>query len=200
MKRIIRLFSCIVCLLALFAGTIPAAPAETGNTAEQGTSDEKAELTYAQRLEKAREKYNENTIHIYRSGIGSKQKDKINICLYRSKSHKYYNARIVDSTQITDEAEMEAILETASRDKNFHMEIYGTMANLKAQWIAHNIAHSMATGSEESQKLVELMVGESISSIVGRSKDLDISPAEFTPAREKLLYSMIEIVYGLDHD
>ena len=196
MKRIIRLFSCIICLLALLA----AAPAETVSTAEAGITDEKTEMTYARRLEKAREKYNENTIHIYRSGIGSKQKDKINICLYRSKSHKYYNARIVDSTQITDEAEMEAILETASRDKNFHMEIYGTMANLKAQWIAHNIAHSMATGSEESQKLVELMVGESISSIVGRSKDLDISPAEFTPAREKMLYSMIEIVYGLDHD
>ena len=42
--------------------------------------------TWAERLEKAREKYNEKTVHCYVSGQGRAQKGKVNVRFYRAKN------------------------------------------------------------------------------------------------------------------
>ena len=191
MKTYLRILSCLAALLILLI----AAAVSYAETADENAA---VELTYAERLEQARQKYNEKTIHIYRSGIGNKKKGKLNVCMCWSKENQYYYPRILESIQITDEAEMEAILEFISNDKNFNKELFGTISNMKAQWIAHNLVHSMATGSEDSQKMIEMLVGDDIASIIGRSKELDLSTINSMSPRESLLYSIIEMVYQTD--
>lgn len=192
MKRCLRIFPCLIALLVLLGSAF----AETG--ASDGGEGETPAPSYAERLEEARLKYNEKTIHFYRSKIGRKQKGKLNVCLYLSDDKTFYIVKIHDSTQITDEAEMEAILETVTRDKNFRRDLFGSISNMKAQWIAHNLAYSMATGNEEARKLIEIMTGTDIADVIGRSKELDIvPPAAMTPA-ESILYDVIEMVYRLN--
>ena len=196
MKKTRRILSCLIALLLLFLqAAVPGdGAAETAGEAES----ESVELAYARRLEQARKKYNEETIHLFRSGIGRKIKGKLNVAMYRPEGQKYYNVCIYGSTQITDEAEMEAVLEVVMRDKNFNRKVYGPISNLKAQWIAHNIAYSMATGSDDSGKLIVAMMGEDISMIIARTTDLDLSTPEEMSVRESLLYSLIETVYQTD--
>ena len=194
MKKRMRILVCLIALMFLLNAGALVCYAETAGKTETETT----EPTYAERLEQARLKYNEKTIHIYRGGIGNKREGKINVRMCWDKEGKYYYPMIHDSIRITDEAEMEAILEFVSKDKNFNKELFGTISNMKAQWIAHNIVHSMATGSEESRKLIEMLVGEDISSIIGRAKELDLSPIGSMSPQESLLYSVIEMVYQTD--
>ena len=100
---------------------------------------------------------------------------------------------IYESLQVTDEAEMEAILELLAQNENYSEEVYGSISFMKAEWIAHNIAYAMATGSETEQNFAQAIAGESIARIVKRSKELDLSPISEMPGQERLLYEMIEL-------
>ena len=106
--------------------------------------------------------------------------------------------RIDESLQITDEAEIEAVLEVIMENKNYQEEIYGTVSFMKAQWVAHNLAHSMATGTEEQQQMIKMIVGESLSSIITSAKALDLSPIEEIDDRQMTMYEVIEFILSLN--
>ena len=155
--------------------------------------------TWEERLAEARLRYNADTVNIY-TGWRSSRSGKINVSFYRSQGRPQKYIVIYESLQVTDEAEMEAILEVVAANENYSEEIYGTMPFMKAEWIAHNIAYNMATGSDGEKKFAEFLAGENILSVVKRSKELDLSPLDYIPENEKLLYEMIELLYGLNKD
>ncbi len=149
-------------------------------------------LTWAERMELAREKYNRKTVHVYVQGQGSAWKGKINACYNREKGTKFINIRIRESLQITDEAEMEAVLEVVAQHKYYSVEEYGTISFMKAQWIAHNIAYNMANGSEQQQAMVAMIVGESLRNIISSAKVLDLTPLGNMTEEQRTMYEVVE--------
>ncbi len=159
---------------------------------------ETAEESREERMARAREKYNEKTVNIYMTGRGKRRKGMFNVCFYYATKTRELCISIPESLEITDEAEMEAVLELVMQNDNFSEEIFGSMAFMKAQWIAHNIAYSMAKGSSPQQKMVEAIVGESLSSIIASAKALDLNPRAGMTFRQVFLYEMVAAVYGLN--
>ena len=160
-------------------------------------ASEAESLTWEERLAEARLKYNDETVNIYGLGRGGFRWGKFNVRVYASRNSPYVYFNIMESLRITDEAEMEAVLEVITRSEYYHAEAHGTISYMKAQWIAHNLAYSMASGSDEQKTTVQFFYGEDISSIIKRSEELDINPYETTPDREKFLYEIIEEIYSL---
>ena len=185
-KTTLRLCALLAALLLVF--TALAAAAETAETAEP--SDE-----YAERLEQARLKYNPRTVNVYRKGWGYAQNNKINVCLYRSAGEQYYAINIRESLKITDEAEMEAILEVVTQFETYDEEIYGDIPFMKAQWITHNLAYELATGSEETRRMIAALTGESAKDIAKSAKELDLSPIADMDDREKALTEKIQALF-----
>ena len=173
---VVRVCLCLLAVLMMFSAAI----------------GEDAGLTWEERLAQAREKYNEDTVNIYVRGHGRDREGKINIHFYYSKKEKYYSINIRESLKITDEAEMEAILELITQHELYSPEEFGPISFMKAEWIAHNIAHSMATGDENQKQMIEKIVGKRIPSIVGSSKELDLSPYRGITEQQRTLYDLIE--------
>ena len=48
------------------------------------------------------------------------------------------------------------------------------------------------------RNLIEMMVGEDISTIIGRTTELDLSPPRDMTPKEKLLYDIVEVVFQTD--
>ena len=188
---VVRRFLCALAALLLIA----AAAAGSAETAE---TDESAGPSWEERLEAARLKYNAKTVNIYKRGKGAYRRWKINVCFYPSGNKPYVNINIRESLRITDEAEMHAILELITENENYNAEEYGTISFMKAQWIAHNLAHSMATGTDDQKRLIEAIAGESLSDILGSSKELDLSQYGNMTSRQQMLYEIIEFAYGLN--
>ena len=159
---------------------------------------ESVDSSWEARLEAAREKYNAETVNVYRRYHGRYRKGKINVCFYSSRKQHYANINIRESLQITDEAEMQAILEVVAQDPNYSEEGHGTIAFMKAQWIAHNLAHSMATGSDEQRALVTMITGEKLSKVISRAEELDLSPLESLSEQQIMLYELVSYAYGLN--
>ena len=152
-------------------------------------------LTWEERMARAREKYNRKTVNVYVAGHGKYRRGRINVRFYYSEKRPHMNINIRESLQITDEAEIEAVLEMIVKDKHYSVEEYGTVSFMKAEWIAHNLAHSMANGTEEQQLLIRMAVGESLTSIISSAKELDLSPLVNISDRQKMLYDVIELLY-----
>ena len=176
---------CLCMLLALFLPPVPAAGESAGSTWEE-------------RLDAARAKYNAKTVNVYRQYHGRYRSGMINVRLYNTRRQQYPTINILESLQITDEAEMQAILEVIAQNENYSEEVYGTIPFMKAQWITHNLAHSMATGTGEQQSLVTALTGESISKVVRHAKELDLSPLGAMTDQQIMVYEFVELVYGLD--
>ena len=183
-KTTLRLCALLAALLLVFTW----AAAETAETA--APDDE-----YAARLEEARLKYNPKTVNVYRKGWGYVQSNKINVCFYRSAGEQYYAINIRESLKITDEAEMEAILEVITQFETYDEEIYGDIAFMKAQWITHNLAYELATGSEETQRMIAALAGESAREVAKSAKELDLSPIADMDDREKALTEKIQALF-----
>ena len=147
---------------------------------------------WEERLKQAREKYNSKTVNVFVRRYGYNQRGKINICFYPSKDRSFMTIEIEDSLKISEEAEMQAILEVVAKNEHYSEEEYGTISFMKAQWITHNIAFSLATGSEEDRELIELLTGENVSKIVGHAKELDLSPLRTMTDKEIMLYRIVE--------
>lgn len=184
---VIRAALCVCCALAVLLSAA-AAPGEG--------------LSWEDRLEQAREKYNEKTVNVYVYGYGSRKKDCINVCFYRSHykdDMAYYkkdmNISIRESLKITDEAEMQAILEIVAKHELYSEEEYGSLSLLRAEWITHNLAYDMANGTDDQKALVKMVAGEKLSKIISRAKELDISTLRNTSEQEMNVYEFIEAVY-----
>ena len=183
----IRAALCVFCALVMLLASVPALG--------EG-------LSWEERLEQAREKYNEKNVNVYVYGHGNRKKDCINVCFYRSYYRgdmAYYkkdmNISIRASLKITDEAEMQAILEVMARHELFSEEEYGPLSLLRAEWIAHNLAYDMANGTDDQKALVKMVAGEKLSKIIGQAKELDISTLRNTTEQEMTVYEFIEAVY-----
>ena len=183
-----RITLCVCALLAVWLLVFTAAAAET-------TADTPRDA-YAERLEQARLKYNSKTVNIYRNGWGYVQDGKINVHFYKSRGEQYYTINIRESLKITDEAEMEAILELVAQNENYSEEVYGDIAFMKAQWITHNIAYELATGTEETQRLVAALAGEPAKSVAKRAKELDITALAMMSDRERNLCEKIMALFA----
>ena len=190
-KTTLRLCALLAALLLVF--TALAAAAETAETTEPNDG-------YAERLEQARLKYNSKTVNVYRMGWGYPQDGKINVRFYRSKGEKYYAINVRESLKITDEAEMEAILEVITQFETYDEEIYGDIAFMKAQWITHNLAYELATGSEETQRMIAALMGESAKSVARSAKELDLTPIPDMDEREKALTEKIQALFLLQDE
>ena len=171
----------VCCALAALALLFSSAAAETAPAREE-------------RLAAAREKYNEKTVHVYIRGQGRDRKGKINVCFYRA-GKKYIAVCIRESLQITDEAEMEAVLEVMAKHEYYSEEVYGSISFLKAQWIAHNLAYGMATGTEEQQALAGMIVGKGSREIIRHAKQLDLTPISEIPEEQLSVYEFVEYLY-----
>ena len=178
----LAVFLCLCFVLAAALPVVPAAAESDG-------------ATWEERLQAARAKYNKKTVNVYREGHGKKRSGKINVCFYPSENKPYINIEIRESLEITDEAEMQAILEVIAKNKDYSEETYGTIAFMKAQWIAHNLAHSMATGTEEQQMLVKMLAGEDLAGIVSSAEQLDLSPIGSITDRQMMLYELVEMFF-----
>ena len=185
-KTTLRLCALLAALLLGF--TALTAIAETAETA--APDDE-----YAERLEQARMKYNSKTVNVYRRGWGYAQNNKINVCFYRSAGEQYYAINIRESLKITDETEMEAILEVITQFETYDEKIYGDIAFMKAQWITHNLVYELATGSEETQRMIAALAGESAREVANSAKELDLSPIADMDDREKALTEKIQALF-----
>ena len=171
----------VCCVLAALLLVLSSAAAETAPSWEE-------------RMAAAREKYNEKTVNVYVRGKGWKRSGKINVCFYRAKK-KYIVINIRESLQITDEAEMEAVLELMAKHEYYSEEVYGSLSFLKAQWIAHNLAYGMATGNEEQQALAAMVVGKNSKEIIRHAKELDLTPVSEIPEAELAVYELVEYLY-----
>lgn len=180
-RIIIRLIAALAVLAMLAGMAVAAANAEDG---KDGTD-------YALRLLRAREKYNEKTVNVYRKGWGYIQGKKINVCFYKAPKEKYYAINIRESLKITDEAEMEAILGVIMQNEYYDEAVYGDMDFMKAQWITHNIAYELATGNPETRQLVATLAGETAVKVAERARELDLSPICDMSEKEKALTDKI---------
>ena len=180
-RIIIRLIAALAVLAMLAGMVVSAANAEGGKT----------ETDYALRLERAREKYNEKTVNVYRKGWGFIQGKKINVCFYKAPKEKYYAINIRESLKITDEAEMEAILGVIMQNEYYDEAVYGDMDFMKAQWITHNIAYELATGNPETRQLVATLAGETAVKVAQRARELDLSPISDMSEKELALTEKI---------
>ena len=165
-------------------------------TAAAETAESTLQDAYAERLEQARLKYNSKTVNIYRNGWGYVQDGKINVHFYKSRGEQYYAINIKESLKITDEAEMEAILELVTQNENYSEEVYGDISFMKAQWITHNIAYELATGSEETQRMIAAWAGEPAKSVARRAKELDITAIAVMSDRERNLCEKIMSLFA----
>ena len=180
MKRIALLLGCLALLLGLL---LPAAAEEAA-----------APSTPEERLAAAREKYNAETVNIFVRGKGRAKKGKINVCFYRSRKNIPMSINIRESLQITDEYEMQAILEVITESENYSEEVYGSIPFMKAQWITHNLAHDLATGSNKQIKQwLKDITGEKLSYVISSAKELDLSPIERIPKKEMRIYRLVEL-------
>ena len=171
----------VCCVLAALLLVLSSAAAETAPSWEE-------------RMAAAREKYNEKTVNVYVRGKGWKRSGKINVCFYRSKKKQSMSINIRESLQISDQYEMQAVLEKIMENENYDEAVYGSIAFMKAQWITHNVAHGMATGdSKQLRKWVETIAGEKLSRVIKRAKELDLSPIERIPEQEMRIYRLVEL-------
>ena len=151
-------------------------------------------LAWEKQLSEARKKYNTKTVNVYKKGKGKFIKGKFNIRYYLSEG-KEPTICISESLLVNDEAEMEAILEVVTGFEDYDESVFGPVSFMKAEWFAHNLAHEMATGSENSRKWIEAFVGESLDQIISSAKELDLSPIESMSEKQLRLYRMIESLF-----
>lgn len=180
-----KMFPGICCVLAAMLLVFSAAAESSRNTREE-------------RLAEARLKYSQDTVNILLGSRNPINRKKINVRFYKSNGQPQMYIMIYESLKITDEAEMQAILEVVAQSEYYSEEIYGTVSMMKAEWIAHNIAYEMATGTAEERDLVVSVAGENLSMIIKRSKELDLSPVAYMSAEEKTLYELVELLYSLN--
>ena len=181
-----KLFPKIFCILAVMLLAFSAAAAESTRN------------TWEERLAEARLKYNKDTVNIILGWRNQMSRVKINVRFYKSDGQPQMYIMIYESLKITDEAEMQAILEVIAQSEYYSEEIYGSVSLMKAQWIAHNLAYELATGSAEERDLAVAIAGENLSMIIKRSKELDLSPIAYMSAEEKTLYELVELLYSLN--
>ena len=77
-------------------------------------------------------------------------------------------------------------------------ELFGPVSFMTAEWIAHNLAFSMATGSEEEKNMIQTFFGKDLRMFIKRAKELDLSTVSSMPESEQMVYHLIETVYGLN--
>ena len=138
-----KMFLGICCVLAAILFVFPAPAENSLNTRDD-------------RLAEARLKYNKDTVNILLGSRNPINLKKINVRFYKSDRQPQMYIMIYESLKITDEAEMQAILEVVAQSEYYSEEIYGTVSMMKAEWIAHNIAYEMATGTAEERDLADI--------------------------------------------
>lgn len=181
----------LVCAI-LLASLLTVSPAFGEN---RGRTEEKS---WEEQLKAARKKYNSNTVNIYYRGRGKYNRNKkVNICFYPADEKPYLVINIRESLKITDEAEIQAVLEVLAKSSYYSEEAFGTIPFMKAQWITHNLAHSMAKGTDEQQMLVQLIAGENLKSVTKRAAELDMNEIANMPEWEIAVYKMMETLLGL---
>lgn len=138
----------------------------------------------------AREKYNENTVHVYIKGEEDEIEGMINAFFYRNDDGNV-NIHIVESREIEDTFEMGAIIDVISKHPLFSNK-YGSKSHMIAQWIAHNETYKMSKGNFIQKFFVGLISRTNVSSAANSAKELDLRENGNFRKLQSFVYSLIE--------
>ena len=72
---------------------------------------------------------------------------------------------------------------------------YGSVSFMKAQWITHNLVHSMATGDDEQREMVGSILGEDLKNVVYHARELDLSRVSDMSEKQRLVYGVVEMLF-----
>ena len=98
----------------------------------------------------AREKYNENTVNVYETGVGSPQQDKVNIEIMPNNikpgtDKPDPNILVHDSYLIEDKYEIEAIVDVIMSNELYDSAVFTrTKDSYIGEWVAHNIFYNLS--------------------------------------------------------
>ena len=119
-------------------------------------------VAYAQQLEKAKQKYNKNTVSINNNIDESEALVHVYINPNNSWDHGGPNIHIENSAYIRNMAEQEAILDVIIESPEFDPSVFKRgKVNWLREWRGHNIIFDLATGTtKERARHVDLNEGE----------------------------------------
>lgn len=132
----------------------------------------------------ARKKYNKNTINVY-SGDGSPDSSKLNVHFYNA--GQYVNINIDKSLSVKSTIEMDAVLDVIIASEYYSYEKYGSKGFMRAQWLAHNCAYSMASSGGISERIASILSGSD--NPKESAQILDIRELDNMLLRQKLVYA-----------
>ena len=136
----------------------------------------------------AKEKYNGDTVSVYERGDPNASQKKINAEIY-SPSEGTSNISIDKSLEITSGYEMDAILDVIIESEYYSEDVYGSKKFMKAQWVAHNIAHSVASSGDLGYRIMQTLSGSKTPTI--SSSKLDLRSTNNLLRRQRALYTII---------
>ena len=140
-----------------------------------------------QAVDAAKEKYNEDTVHVYKLGEGNENPDKFNLYVYQAGD--YLNIAIPDSLEINSYAEQSAILDVLMDSKYYSVDLFGTKAHMMAQWVVHNATHGLASSGEIGFAIAQLSGSEDP---IESSRQTDLRQIGNTLKRQDIVYALVE--------
>lgn len=153
------------------------------------SSDQSFELKRA-----AKEKYNKDTVNVYMSGEGISDHTKVNAMAYIANSEKnYLNISIDKSLEISNQYEMNAVLDVIIESDIYSEEVFGSRSFMRAQWIAHNVSYKVAASSNFGFRFMQFLSGSS--NPIESSSSLDIRQTDNMLKRQRIQYTVISWFY-----
>ena len=139
----------------------------------------------------AQEKYNKDTVSVYERGDPSASKKSINAEIYYP-SDGVSNISIDKSLEITSGYEMDAVLDVITESEYYSEDVYGSKKFMKAQWVAHNVAHSVASSGDLGYWIMQTLSGSANPTTSASS--LDLRSTNNLLLRQRVLYTIISWV------
>ena len=132
--------------------------------------------------EAADEKYNSETIHVFVENEGAPVEGKLNVMIRPA----YDVIQIINSYEITDPYEMNAILNTVMEHPLYDPEVYVTdKAQAVVEWQAHNVIHEITSFIPKTESLLDKLGFEDANR---RTESVDLDTV--LTAKNKILYTV----------
>ena len=142
--------------------------------------------------QQAQEKYNQSNVSVYERGNAPEEKSTINAEVYYP-SDSVSNISIDNSLIVTSGYEQEAVLDVIIDSPYYSEDVYGSKSFMKAQWVAHNVCHSVASSGDIGFWAMQRLSGSD--NPIQSSLSLDLRSLNNMLRRQKILYTVISWVY-----
>ena len=142
----------------------------------------------------AAEKYNKDTVNVYKEGIGIPQEGKLNVRVYDvNEEGTKVNISIEDSLSIEARYEMDAVLDVIMESEYYSYDMFGSKDFMRAQWVAHNAGYKIASSSDVGFWVMQIVSGSD--DPTQSSSSLDIRSKNNILKRQKAIYDIISWAY-----